>query len=130
MRHGGKQRGTDHAGDASVRLLQARVELFKAAALAIEKAVQAGAFSGKMRFNFRLHRLRIGPCKHGLAGEVEGVHGIKLPELQIVIRASPSLGEEFVKKELHHKKGGTEIEAVLAESDFCAAPADNILLFK
>ena len=93
MRHGCEQRWTDHAGQRSVRFLQARVKLFEAQALALEKAIEAGAFSGKMLFDLRLHRVGMRTGKHGFVGETEGVHRIELSELQVVARTSSSLGE-------------------------------------
>jgi hypothetical protein len=110
--------------------LQAWVQLLKASALAIEKSIEVDAFSRKMRFNFHLHRVRIRAGQHGLIGKTEGVHRIELPELHVIARAAASLGKEFVEEEFHHQKGGTQIEAVLAEAEFCVTPSDNILLFE
>jgi hypothetical protein len=83
-----------------------------------------------MPFNLRLHRVRIGADQHRLVGNIEGVHRIKLAELQVVARAAASFGKKFVEEELHHQEGRTEIETVLAEADFGIAAADNILFFE
>ena len=130
MRHCGEQRGTDHAGDASVRLLQARVDFLEATAFAIEEPVETGAFAVEVRFNLRPHRIRIGAGKHCLIGKVEGIHRIELPELQVVARAPASLGEEFVEKKFHHQEGRAKVKPIIAKTEFCIAPADNILLFE
>ena len=111
-------------------MLQTRIELFKAKALALEEAIEAGTFAREMLFNLRLHRLRVRARKHCLVGEIERVHRIEPLELQIIVRAAASFDKQLIEQKLHHQEGRPQIEAILAKAEFGIAAADDILLFE
>src|ERR1700761_9355997 len=130
MGGGCEQRGTDQAGKSAVRLLQTRIELFKPKTLAFQEAVEASAFAREMLFNLRLHRIRVRARKHCLIRKVERVHRIEPMELQVVARVAVYFNKKLIEQKLHHQERRPQIEAILAEAEFCIAAADDILLFE
>ena len=65
-----------------------------------------------------------------LVREIKRVHRIETSEIQIVGRAAACFDEELVEQELHHQERRPQVEAILAEAEFCIAAADNILLLE
>jgi hypothetical protein len=83
-----------------------------------------------MLVDLRSHGVRLGAGEHCFAREVEGVHGVESPKLQVIARSASSFSEEFVEEELHHQEGGAKVKAILTESNFRVASTDNTLLLE
>ena len=130
MRRGGEQCGADQASKSAIWFLQARIELFKSKALALQKAIQTAAFAREMLLNFRLHRLRVRARKHCFIREIERVHRIEPLESQVVARTPASFDKKFVEQKLHHQERRPKVEAVFAKPDFRVTAANDVLLFE
>jgi len=89
---------------ASIVFLQAWVQLLETHAFGGKESVQSGALAWKRALNFRPHVVRARPCQHRLAGEMQPVHRVQRPAIEVARGRSASILKEFIEQVLHHQE--------------------------